>query len=576
MQGEPSAISSGASGVRRWWPRMVVAVAAMLSLWPARAPWSALIGNSLGETDNHLWMFWVAVRRVLGDPRILANAPDGVPIPLMDPINLPPFLMLWPLGPELAWSGLVVANAVIAALGGWILAREVAGPDAGEEVGALGAVALVVAPYFGGVVDFGITEALPLGWFALHAALLMRHARLGRRRDALGAGVCLGAIALSGWYHALFGVILEAMLLPWLLWRHRRPWTALQALIGLVAGIPSLLAFLPVRGLWAARWHPPSLTPTPRWPDWAVLPRQGTDALNLLLPSTGVAAPSKSVYLGVVMLGLALYGLRRAPRRVGPMLLLALPFLLLALGHWPRVAGEALGFRGPAWFLVTWVRPLQGLTHWYRAVGAALPFLAAAAAAGASELLRRRGALTVLAAALLLDSLLFSQTGWPRAAHAVQPPSALLSLPEATSVGSGIIELPFDNGRVDFSDAPARLYNQWQVVHQHPVSENYEGRDAVLKGSRLIAAADGATGVRYTGPPQYGPNERWRAGPIPTEPTVVAAEIAKLRGWGYRWVVLHRDRAVSPDRAEQTLDSALGEGRRDGGCVIWDLESAAR
>jgi len=555
---------------------MVVALAVALTLWPRIPPWSALIGNSLGETDNHLWMFWVAVRRLLGDHRILANAPDGVPIPLMDPINLPPFLILWPLGPELAWAGLVLFNAVIAALGGWFLAREAAGEAASEEVGALGAVALVSAPYLAGVVDFGISEAMPVGWFALHVALLLRHARLGRPRDALGAGLCLAAIALSGWYHALFGVILEAMLLPWLLWRHRRPGTALQALIGLVAGIPSLLAFLPVRGLWAARWHPPASTPTPRWPDWAVLPRQGTDLLNLFLPSLGAVAPSKAVYLGTVLLGLVLYGLWRSPRRALPMLVLAGPFLLLALGHWPRVAGEALGFRGPAWFLVTWVTPLQGLTHWYRAVGASVPFLVAAAAAGVAEPLRRRGVFTLLAAVLLADGLLLSQTAWPRPAHVIQAPAALLTLPEATAPGSGIIELPFDNGRVDFSDAPARLYNQWQVVHQHAVSENYEGRDAVLKGSRLVAAADGATGVRTTGPRQYVPNESWRSGPIPTDPRVVAEEVAKLRGWGYRWVILHRDRAVTPERAVEALSRALGEGRTEGEVTLWDLAAVGR
>ena len=38
-----------------------------------------------------------------------------------------------------------------------------------------------------GVVDFGITESWTVGWLALHVALLLRYARTGGARWAVGA-----------------------------------------------------------------------------------------------------------------------------------------------------------------------------------------------------------------------------------------------------------------------------------------------------------------------------------------------------------------------------------------------------
>ncbi len=550
---------------------MLAIIAGVICAWPARPPWSAIIGHSLGETDNHLWMFWVGLRRALGDDRALVNLPDGLPIPLMDPVNLPVFAAFWAAGPVIAWSAVIAANLALALIGGALLAREVAG----EGAELVGAVALVSAPFLAGVIDFGITESWPLGLFALHAACLLRHGRTGERRWALGAGLSLGAIALSGWYHAFFGVLLEAMLVPWVLWRYRRPGTALQGLIGLACAIPPLLAFLPVRGFWKGRYHPPPLDPAPTWPDWLWLPRQGTDLLNLLIPRWETVAPSKAVYLGVVLLLLVLRGLWRAPRQAGPMVILALPFLALALGHWPRIAGEAIGFRGPSWFFSYYFPALQGISHWHRAVGAAVPFLAAAAAVGARDLLTRRHGALLLTAALVTDAVAFSQTPWPRPAHEPTVPAALLALGDPGEEPSGVIQLPFDNARVEFTPVPARLYNQWQVFHQHPVSENYEGTDALLVSSRLVAALDGACGLSFTGPRAHGPNETWRRKPVETDPEKLAAERHKLLKMGYRWVVLHEDRAQTPERVRVAMRTVAGEGRVIGSAVIWDLQRGA-
>ena len=531
-------------------------------LWPVVPGGSVIVGDPLGESDNHLWMFWASRGGAV------ANAPDGLALPLMDPVNLPAYALGAVGSPAAGWAALRVWNVALAMLGGAALSRcFVAGPAVWVGAGALG-----VAPFLAGVMDFGITESWPIGWFALHAAALIACARHGGRGRALLAGACLGMVALSGWYHALFGLVCEAALVPALLWRHRRPAVVLQGGVALAMVSPALVRFLGVADGFSARWRAPAPGPPGPRPDWAELPVFGTDLLNLFVPQLDAVHPSKSVYLGLVALGLGLLGLARRPRVVGCLLLAAAPFLLLALGHWPTLAGKALGFPGPAWLLAEHVGPLRGLSHWHRAVAGALPFVAAAAAIGAEGLLGRwpRGAPLGAAALFLLvaaDGCVGGGTAWPRSTIALDAPAVLTGLPGP----GGIVQLPFDNGRAPFSTEPARIYQRWQVAHGRPISENYEGVDALLRRSPLVAAADATCGVETTLPPYYQPPPQMRGLPMPTG-AALDAERAALRRWGYAHVVVHRARCRTPVQAIQALDAALGPGTHHAsGDVSWAL-----
>ncbi|MFT4976513.1 MAG: hypothetical protein ACI8S6_002418 [Myxococcota bacterium] len=331
--------------------------------------------------------------------------------------------------------------------------------------------------------------------------------------------------------------------------------------------LPALVRFLAVRDQWRPRWlAPPPGPPGPR-PDWAELPIYGTDLLNLLLPYVGDVHPSKSVYIGLVVLFLALWGLLWRPRQAGPMWLLALGPLSLSLGYWPTVAGYPMGVPGPAWFLVEAMPELRGLSHWHRAAGAAVPFIAAAAAIGFDALPKRRWLLPVVSALILLDGALLSQTAWPRTTFVLSAPESLTTLPGE----GGIIQIPFDNSREMFSDEPARIYSRWQLVHGRQIAENYEGVDALLERSVLVAAAQSACWNRSTLPPYYQPPPEMRD-PEPPDAEALAAEREELIGWGYEWIVLHRERCRVPARAIPLLDRLLGRGERlPDGDVAWRL-----
>lgn len=565
MQGVPGPDSAPIS---RQYVIGVLALAAgvcAVTLWPEAPPWRAIPGHPFGETDNHVWMFWRAVRGLTGDARLLVNAPAGLDLPLMDPVNLPVVLALWWAGPGLAWSGLRLWNTALALAGGWRLSRELAGPR-----GAIvGMVSLGAAPYLAGMFEFGVSECWPVGWLALHLSFLLSHARSGARRDAVLAGLCLGAAALSGWYMALFTLIAEIMVVPALLWRARRPGLVWQGLIGLAMALPALVIHLRADAtgeLWRGRFHGPTPEPLARH-GWQVVHLYGADLLAFVTPRPDMGPMSQPVYLGLVTLGLAVWGLARSPRRVAPLLAAAGVFVALACGYWPTLGGAPMGVAGPAQWVVALAPPLVGITHWHRAISGALPFLAAAAAIGASSLPSWRGLPVVFGLAVLAESVLLCAVPWPRTSIPTELPEVLAALPEA----GGVIELPFDNGREPFSQTPARLYNRWQVLHGRQVSENYEARDALLDESSLIASFDRATGLRFTGPPSHRPRERNRA--PPTGEGALSAERARLLGWGYRWVVLHTDRAPRPEAAIEVIEAALGPGTRVSDGVWWDLQA---
>lgn len=543
----------------------------VLTLWPAGNPLRLALGSALGEADNHLWMFWQAQQRLAGRPGPWANLPEPGTLLLMDPANLPVYLLGAWIDPVIGWNLLAAFSVGLALVGGHRLGAEVGGPAAATPT----MLALGCTPSLAGVIDLGITEAWGLGWLALHAAFLLRLARLGRAKDALGAGLCLGALALTGWYAALFGLVAEAALLAWALARggaRRLPLLLAQGALAALLVLPQLVATMQAPAHWAGRVRPPSPQAPPPRPDWDTMYIQGADLLAFVTPSLHSVDPSLSVYLGPVLLLLALLGLARRPRLAATALMVALPLLILALGHWPSLAGRPFGPWGPAAWLAQAVPALQGISHWHRAVSSAAPFLALAAGLGLASI--RSGPLRLLSGALLLgDTLLLSHTAWPRQVHPVEAPAVLMELAAQPEPG-GVIQIPFDNGRPMFSTEPARLYDRWQVRHGRPRAESYEEADAILLRSPLVAGWHGACGLVWTLPPEQLPPRRVREQAALVESAQIQAEIEGLREAGFSFVVLHTARAPQAEQALAAISGALGPGTPVGDDRYWRLSLA--
>ena len=449
--------------------------------WPLVLQPTDLYGHVQGEASNHLWMFWRA-----GVSGPVANYPVGLPIPLMDPVNLPVYRSLAWVHPALGYNAVWCFNLGAAFWGALFLSRAL-GVSRMASVSA--GVACAFSPFLSGLGSFGITESWGVGWLGFHLAFVLRYSESGRKRDLCGAAVFLGAFLYTGWYSAVFAVIAEIGVAVFL-WRRGRLGAGflVQGFAAAVLVLPRLVSFWKERQFWADRWVG---VPTPlegQWEPWRELPRSGADALNLVLPSVGAVPVSKSVYLGLIVLGLAIY----AGKKARVLWVWAVPFLVLSLGTHLMIGGHQ-NFGGvsvslPADWIRSLVPPLEGLTHWYRALGPAILFLAVAAAMGVERLSSRYPkAVVVLPVLIFLEGLILSQTPWPRALVSIEPPSVYESL----SRDGALLQLPLHNNRREFTSDEPRVYNRWQPMHGLSVVENYEGSDALLDRNPWVEELQG-------------------------------------------------------------------------------------
>ena len=535
----------------------LIAIGALLVLsWPLLLHPTRLLANGVGEGNNHYWMLWRAFQ---SGP--VSNLPQGVPIPIMDPVNLV-WAAPWMWSPALAFNAVIVANMLLAFAGAWALAWVL---ELDWRACIVAGLACMSAPFLWGVVSFGITESLPVGWLALGVAALIRHGQQGLHRWWVLAGVCIGAFGLSGWYHAAFAVPVLLLVGPWLAWRYRRPLGLLGAAgIVLAMCLPALVDFLAVREFWSPRWRNPAHAPPPFYPDWRSMPHRGADLINFFLPSLERIAVSKSVYLGVVTVGLAALAGKKARIWLGVLMLM----FVLALGFWLKIAGQtAFGgvqLRLPAGGLTDLLPALEGITHWHRAIGPAIPFLALSAAFGAARLMKRWERVWIpISVALVLESVLLSQTPWPRDLTPVQVPNVLADLP-----AGALAILPFDNAPISGQTELPRRYNLWQPGLNRPITENYEGADAALSISSLLSAGNalcrvpGGDHSRDLYPKELRVPER-----------AIADGGAGLEKLGVRYVSLHRDLCPGFSDAHALIQQVLGPPMLEQeGIAVWEVE----
>ena len=290
----------------RWVVPVLAGVLATLTTFPwVFRPWH-VPGSPVVEADNHLWMLWRAGQ----GPGVWSNWPDGDPRPLLDVVHAP-FGAVMAVDPAFAYGLVWWANALLAGVAGWWLAREAGASRAGAMVGL---AVLATAPAAGGALVFGLTEAAPLGWLALYLAAALRAGRDGAPWAIWTGIVGLAGFALSGWYNAFFGLIAAAVALGWVAARRGALVPVLAQGVGaFVVVLPVFLAFLAHGdaeglaardpGAWVFR------------PDWRHAPDWGTDPLNLVLPSLHGTELARTAYLGVAAMVLGGSGRGRRGRR---------------------------------------------------------------------------------------------------------------------------------------------------------------------------------------------------------------------------------------------------------------------
>lgn len=549
------------SGARGEWIALalVLALLPLLLLWPLPLVFSShVLAAPDQEAATHIWGLWAALRE--GEPLLLRTSllgwPQGVELVLVDPANLPAFALGRALGgPAGGYNLVLYFGALTQGVAGALLARRVGASP------ALGAVAaMACATLIANAAD-GQTEGFAVGWVGVQLALLLELAeRGGVWRGALAAG----ALALAwygGPYNGLFASALDLVVGIGLLARAGRAGarTLLPRLLGVALGAALLVTPLAAAILGmrdpslpgsGARAGLPRIVENPEIFRGGV--QTGADLLDPWLPGplTGGEAPvSHTAYLGVLALGAAILAVWRDRRR-WPWLAGALGCVAFAFGPYLYLGGHALelGGRpllGPAGGL-TLLEPFFGrLTRWYRAGAVATLLLAPLVASVAPRGPWRLG----FGALLVLDLLLLAPLAWPLHASPMPDPATWAPLQ-----GEGaIFELP----RTTTGEPPP---GEWrdrtalaQTLHGRPLAGTIMG----LRGSPE-AEEHHQSVLRLLR------SGAWRA-----------ADRARLRADGYRWIALLPTQLRVPAESLDNLNACLGPPvvRRDD-YIVWTLEGA--
>lgn len=543
-----------------------------------------------GDAGTFIWGFWWVRDSVehLRYPLSTTHMfhPVGTPLvfhtlmPLLAVVSIP---LQWLLGVALTYNVIVASALVLAALGAFVLARDVGLDGSSSFVAGL---AYGFAPT---LVDRLAIEHLNLAftvWVPLSVLALRVTLRSGRRRPSLALGVLVASAVYTDLTLAVFtGLALSAYLAGWL-WQRRRaavaglraatrrlwPGAALGTL--LVAPLVAVMVRTTlagerpgVEGLGGARLHSADLVsflvPSPRharvgWRTVEVYERLDG------LPNDGTA------YLGGAIVVLAVAGLVRWWRRpfVRWSALLAAVGMLLALGPVLHVNGrELVPIAVPApdgdgamssllpFSWLTYVPSLTGLRSPVRFLTLTALGLALLAGFGSRSLLEGLGR-TVRGFALVLVTALV----------AVESLSSFVSLQSsavpgvydaiAGDGGGAVVNVPlgfrsgFGRGYGVQQGAPMI----WATHHEHPIAAGFGSRTAPWRLDTLASM------------PLYRDILALQEDPAaPAAPTEGRASALELEA---RWVVVDGDH---PAVVRYVTEVGYREVARDGAVVLYEL-----
>ncbi len=560
--GSPSGLPAGAT-------LLTVALLVMAPVLPA--PTVRALGRACSEGPAHLWGLWVARDGLWTHGPLVRDAAVGLPghfrHHLIDPVHLLVFAPVMALFGDDSATGAVVAWNLVHL--GALLTAGLGSMALGRRLGLRGwALGLLVACVAGSAAmvhhpEQGRTEYLPAAGLPLLLAGLWDRCHAprpdGARTAAALAGLVAGLTALSGPTLSLFTApVVAVFAATWT--RGQPPADRLRRLAPVL--LPGLAgAAVALAALWA--WPPPHAP--------AMLSGQPRELVNSaeLAALVGLGPPMRdlehTLYLGMLALPLALFGLVRAPRRLAPWAAVALGLVLLGLGPAPTLLGRPLA--GPVAGLTALVPPLGAVSGWPRAAWAlALP-LGVCAAVGAEALgrhLRWLGPLLIVG--ILTDHARFPPPRGPdrgSAWFAPAPPAELAAVVAALPPGP-LFTLPATTPAAGVACAPDAPWLLWGQALGRPVTANQGQPSDGLATTGWLAAGIVRSPQRLLR----------QGGRGQIAPGCLHTELARLDALGIAAIVVD-ERLPRGDLSRQALDALLGPPPIQRGAVAaWPVAAA--
>ena len=211
----------------------------LMVAWPLPLVFSTeILARSDTEAAIHIWGLWAA--GVSGHPFIVQTAhmawPEGFVGVLVDPINLPAFLLGLLVSVPLAYNLIAYIGLVVSGLAGACLARRAGGaPMLGAMVGA-------ASPPLLAQTGLGMTETFAVGVVGLTLVALLRALDGPGWRWRILAGLGLGMSWYAGPYNGVWSSLICAVVGAAALIRRESPIRQRLATLGAVAGVGIALA----------------------------------------------------------------------------------------------------------------------------------------------------------------------------------------------------------------------------------------------------------------------------------------------------------------------------------------------
>jgi hypothetical protein len=245
----------------------------------------AIVGGPVAAIDGwqNVWNLWW-IRYALGSPTnpfytTLLFYPHGAPLYLQT-LGFPNGLLTLPIqivsGPIAAYNLAVILGLVGSGFGTYLLVlRQIRHHWIAVVCGAV----FSYAPFHLTKVWDGQLEWITLQWLPLYAVVLFQALDTHRWSWSIGAGICLGLIALTSWYCALFSLVWTALImivqLPTI--RQRRTWRLSLRTLLLIGGTTAILLapvlYPALRGFQAST----------EWDAWTIA--NSADLLDFFIPS---------------------------------------------------------------------------------------------------------------------------------------------------------------------------------------------------------------------------------------------------------------------------------------------------
>jgi len=469
--------------MRKWfYLALFYAALAVLLTWPATGQLGEVIpGADRTDTWNSLWSLnlWadqVGAGRVPWEIERL-NFPAGGSLLIADPLGATiaaPFV--WVFGPHVAFSLLALMQLMFSGLvmhgfaEAFLTWRRGSGRTGAGPL--ISGVAFMSAPLLASHLHNGASEAWSAGWTVLAVWMVWADATQPSRRRLLAAGVSLFFASLAHWYGGIVAFVFAVCLVIFGVGeRPQQAW---------IRRLAPLLLGLILSGTLAAG------TAQIHRADDNIIEIKSSEMVRFTTRSTGSADPLTYVlpgdhrspdfrkmsannerylhghYIGLVVLGLGIWGWVRRRRHTGFLVWGGTMCLFLSLGPVLMHAARPVLILGdlgvPLPFLLLEALPGFGALSlpWKFALG---PVISVSLLAGLA--LDQRGLrATVLALSLMaIDALVMAPTAERPRVLSIDRPSSLEGLREAPP--GAVINYPL---------APGRGYLAEQIVHGKPIA----------------------------------------------------------------------------------------------------------